>query len=423
MALLLVALEVVVFGFAFVAYLWVLRIAWRAGLGWFAVCLLVPLGNVVFAVLYPEARKPLLLSVGPVVLLGLGAAIVVPNYVKFKERSRLAVERAERAEHAERAERAEPAPGPEGGEPAAGAVPEDPPAIAATRCSVSSTPSGAEVLVDGKPRGRTPAVVQVWAGRNNLVTVRLAGYFDASETVNPNLNQDTDRHFTLRPSAQLTVRSTPPGARVLLGERVVLPRTPGEVLLEPGRVELVVHLEGRVDAARILEVEGGASAELEVTLPPASYVRVRSFPSGAAIFVDGQPTGQRSPAEVPVVAAQQHVLEVRQALYQPARQKVPPLTEGDHDTITIPMEAASRRTVQKRLAGARVELRAKEQARERLRARAEKARLEHDRGQPELAAKLGELDRAIGALRDDVDEAEEELATLTKGRAPSTEAR
>jgi len=67
--------------------------------------------------------------------------------------------------------------------PVLGPPPGDPPPSGQGTLQVNSTPSGAQVFIDGVYRGTTPLTVQVTAGTRTVV-VRLSGYPDAQRTVN-----------------------------------------------------------------------------------------------------------------------------------------------------------------------------------------------------------------------------------------------
>jgi hypothetical protein len=54
--------------------------------------------------------------------------------------------------------------------------------------AVSSNPAGAEVWVDGTNRGITPMTLSLTKNQNHTITLRRAGYQDATATVNRKLS-------------------------------------------------------------------------------------------------------------------------------------------------------------------------------------------------------------------------------------------
>lgn len=98
---------------------------------------------------------------------------------------------------------------------------------------ISSTPPGADILVDGFPTGLvTPAVVTNVSSGMHLFTVSTAGYLPDEELVtvidNPTEEIDTRVSFTLTPYSygSLTISSIPEGARILIYNKDTGEKTP-----------------------------------------------------------------------------------------------------------------------------------------------------------------------------------------------------
>jgi len=69
--------------------------------------------------------------------------------------------------------------------------------------------------------------------------------------------------------ARVELRLSPENARVSSDGRPLDPGQDGAILLNPGRHELRIEAEGLLPQTRTIEVEGGATSELEVTLAGA----------------------------------------------------------------------------------------------------------------------------------------------------------
>ncbi len=146
---------------------------------------------------------------------------------------------------------------------------------------------GAKVFVGDEERGVTPLKTRVKAIQKNTVRVELDGFFGESATVEPNTNEQTTLHFTLRTASRVRVSSEPPGARVSVGGEVVLEKTPGLTRpLAPGLTQLVVALPGYVAVQKPLTL---ASREevMQAKLLPGVKVAVSSVPLGADVRLDG----------------------------------------------------------------------------------------------------------------------------------------
>ncbi len=212
------------------------------------------------------------------------------------------------------------------------------PAIAQTSCAVSSEPPGAEVFVDEKSTGQlTPAVVTVLAGRNNLVAVKSSGFMPASFRVEPNLNEKTTHHFLLTPGVEVRHSSEPPGAQVFIdGEKKG--NSPGTVWVATGHQTLVFKAQGCVDTAVELDV-GATPIDLPVRLLPSVQIRVKTFPRGVEVSVDGKPvTG----SAVAISADEKHFFTGTLGGFVPSTQAVAAMTAGDVDDLTLTLEEGSR---------------------------------------------------------------------------------
>src|SRR5207248_3263551 len=90
------------------------------------------------------------------------------------------------------------------------------PASGPSRLTISSTPDGATVAIDGKEVGPTPWSGELRPGEHN-VQVHRGGYFGAERTFAVQQNRDLDLSFALERTAgpgQLRVETDPPDAEV-----------------------------------------------------------------------------------------------------------------------------------------------------------------------------------------------------------------
>jgi hypothetical protein len=136
---------------------------------------------------------------------------------------------------------------------------------------VRSTPAGARVLVDGSPRGETPAAIRDLPFGTHTIVVEAPGY----------------------PRWQQTVTLTP--------ER---PAQSFEVALDnPG-------------GASTGTGAGAAGSGAGVAAATAAGLQVDSRPSGAQVWIDGQPAGV-TPLLLPNVAAGTHTVRIELPGFQP----------------------------------------------------------------------------------------------------------
>jgi formylglycine-generating enzyme required for sulfatase activity len=197
--------------------------------------------------------------------------------------------------------------------------------------------AGAEVSVDGTPRGVTPLpAFEVDAGEREL-HVRAAGYEEhRARLAVKGLGELQSVVVTLkalpppppgpapppRPGV-LVLSSEPPGARVSVAG-AVRGRTPVELQLAPGTAHAVrASLPGHADAELSLTLRAGERREATLRLvPQLGEVKVAARPPDAELLVDGQPRG-RADQTLSLVAVP-HVLEFRREGYEPARVTITP---------------------------------------------------------------------------------------------------
>lgn len=95
------------------------------------------------------------------------------------------------------------------------------------------------------------------------------------------------------PSAQLGIDSHPPGARVRLQGEFLAETTPVVASVEAGaELEVELHLEGFEPYTEIISVPAGERVQMRGKLEPfVAGLYVRSRPSGATVFLDGERIG------------------------------------------------------------------------------------------------------------------------------------
>jgi formylglycine-generating enzyme required for sulfatase activity len=183
--------------------------------------------------------------------------------------------------------------------------------------SISSVPSGAQIEVDGKPAGVTPAKVEMDSGMRR-VQVSSPGLrvWTSSVVVNAGVPQTIGPIELGAADAQVTVRSVPSGAQVTTGGsfRGVTPIT---IELAPGvSHSITVARAGYAPWTREVLAEAGKQSQLDARLSALLVpVRIQGKPADAEVFVNGN---SRGPAPTTVeLPASRHRIEVRKEGYDP----------------------------------------------------------------------------------------------------------
>ena len=137
---------------------------------------------------------------------------------------------------------------------------------------ITSRPGEADVFVDGKKRDeRTNAEFRLSPGYH-VIRVEKAGAGSAEQSVLIEADQLQQFTFTLRPGdpvrGTMVVKTTPPGAVIVLNGRDRRGTTPSELELPPGAYGLRLSLDGHQAVEREVEVSRQETQTVEMTLQP-----------------------------------------------------------------------------------------------------------------------------------------------------------
>ena len=121
----------------------------------------------------------------------------------------------------------------------------------------------------------------------------------------------------------LMIESSPPGASIQLDGGVLSFQTPHTASsLSVGRHTVIVSKPGYAAEARTVEIIAGLQSHLVISLAElGATVSIASDPPGAAVFVDGQDSGRRTPVAL-VLKKGSHTLSLRKAGYLQAAGKL-----------------------------------------------------------------------------------------------------
>ncbi len=153
--------------------------------------------------------------------------------------------------------------------------------------SVTSTPPGANVYVDGRDTGKTtPVQVSVDKGQH-VVLVRKAGFIDETTSAQFVLAQTVSFSPTLRSLGNVediktvgkmsrlfgskaaqgmgtfSIKTQPKGAQIAVNQHMLDKTSPVEVLLDPGNYVVDITLTGYAPVHKIITVDKGAKAVID----------------------------------------------------------------------------------------------------------------------------------------------------------------
>ncbi len=183
--------------------------------------------------------------------------------------------------------------------------------------SLTTSPSGADVLVDGELIGSTPLNAEIIQGQRDLV-LKLAGHKAWQEEFDILAGEDFSVPLVQLVPADglLFIQSNPTSASVTIGGEFK-GLTPLEVALPPGQSHELVFFKNGYDSNTVsIQTRANEERELNVELKPILMtVSVRAQPSDAELYVDGEFRGAANQTIELMAASQQ--IEIRKAGFIP----------------------------------------------------------------------------------------------------------
>ena len=192
---------------------------------------------------------------------------------------------------------------------------------------------GANATLYG-PAGRqlstclTPCSFNDIAPERYSLQVRKDGYLAVQTAVETKAGQTLDEKLHLEATAKgLYVSSHPQGADIFINGAKQSGQTPSMLPLAPGQYDLVLRMAGYEAYAGRIQVKDNVQTTLDAELKEkqqsahVAWAQVNSTPPGAEIFIDGNDSGQTTPARVQIPSGI-HVIGLRLNGYEGARHTV-----------------------------------------------------------------------------------------------------
>ena len=165
--------------------------------------------------------------------------------------------------------------------------------------SVTTSPSGAYVYVDGTYKGVTPATVGGLTEGSHFVELTKSGYQDWTGSIRIYAKQTSYLSRTLTPvsgptTGAISVTSNPSYASVSLDGAYQGQTEPGSPFIisgvAPGTHTVMVRLTGYEDSVSSVTVNSGQTSTVEAALVPAAVetgaLSISSSPTGAEVYID-----------------------------------------------------------------------------------------------------------------------------------------
>jgi len=182
-----------------------------------------------------------------------------------------------------------------------------------------TSPSGARITLDGEPvPDRTPTVLALLAPGEHEVALTLPGYREWDKTVLLEAGKTVHVDVLLTPltTGSLSVSSVPFQSLIFIDGKPTPWLTPATVDNLPlGTHTVLLRRDGYEDWSHAIVVVENRQLQLKASLRPARGIwgnlNIQTFPSRADIYLDGYPTGNRTPATLFNLLAGSHTVQLR----------------------------------------------------------------------------------------------------------------
>jgi TPR repeat protein len=193
--------------------------------------------------------------------------------------------------------------------------------------SVQSEPTGAAILLDGKPPQAPPSTFTHVPFGPHQLSATLDRYEPLKQDIQVHQGMRPEIHLQLKQIpeiATLTVQTEPPGASILLDGKPpqIAPNVFTHVPLGPHQISAT--LDNYESVRQDIQVHEGMNPDIHLQLkqiPEVATLSVHTEPSGAAILLDGKPP-QVPPNVFTHVPYGPHELSASLENYEPIKEQI-----------------------------------------------------------------------------------------------------
>lgn len=212
--------------------------------------------------------------------------------------------------------------------------------------AVQTAPSGASVYINGIYQGTAPVTVTRLRPGTYTVIAEMPGAESATQIVTMTGSEYRTITLNLGGSGAITFTSEPSGAYISLDGTIIGTTPHTETDIDPGEHQIVITKNGYYNWRETIDMTGSGTRYIYAVLSsvtPENAIRIRSVPSGAAIYLNGIYQGETMETgyfPITDLRTGQHTILLRLSGYDDYQETVS-LSEGQSITLAVDMDAGA----------------------------------------------------------------------------------
>ena len=165
--------------------------------------------------------------------------------------------------------------------------------------SIASTPSGAEVTLDGRKYGNTPITIKDIVTGEHTFSLSLQDYETVKQTITVNSPPKPVRVTLAHERGSVVIKSSPDGATLYVDGKAQKKKTPVSLDLLTGEYTLKLEKEIYRPISRTIQLHKGQNRAIIIPLEAQeATLSITSTPGGSGLRIDGRLRSEITPAEL-----------------------------------------------------------------------------------------------------------------------------
>jgi len=199
-------------------------------------------------------------------------------------------------------------------------VEEKPPAPTTGSIYIGSSPRDAVIYLDGEDTGTlTPQLISDLSPGEHTILLKKEGYNDYEATETITAGETLEKYYIMEKipvtTGNIHIKSSPSEAEIFIDGHDTEKLTPEVITdLSPGEHTILLKKEGYNDYEATETITAGETLEkyyiMEEKAPTTGNIYIKSDPTGARIFIDGEDTGKLTPETIKDLSLGEHEIKL-----------------------------------------------------------------------------------------------------------------